>query len=61
MKLTEIVQRGWDAVGAGDFDGLIEDYVEGMKFVMPGQSDEVVSIVERKSAFDEKQGVATNE
>jgi hypothetical protein len=23
MTLSEIVQRGWDAVGAGDFDALV--------------------------------------
>jgi len=39
MKLAEVVQRGWEAVGAGDFDTLIEDYVEDMTFVMPGQDN----------------------
>ncbi|MBV1873459.1 MAG: nuclear transport factor 2 family protein [Gammaproteobacteria bacterium] len=39
MSLSEIVQRGWDAVGAGDFDALVADYVEDMTFIMPGQSD----------------------
>ena len=47
MDLTKIVQRGWDAVGAGDFDGLVEDYVEGMRFIMPGQSD----VLEGRKAF----------
>jgi ketosteroid isomerase-like protein len=37
--LSEIVQRGWDAVGAGDFDALVADYQDDMIFVMPGQSD----------------------
>ena len=39
MKLAEIVKRGWDAVGTGDFDKLVADYVEDMAFIMPGQSD----------------------
>jgi len=47
MSLSEIVQRGWDAVGAGDFDALAADYVEDMKFVMPGQAD----VLEGRSAF----------
>ena len=36
MSLTEIVQRGWDAVGGGDFDTLVADYVEGMTFIHAG-------------------------
>ena len=47
MSLSEIVQRGWDAVGAGDFDTLVADYVDDMIFVMPGQSD----VLEGRSAF----------
>lgn len=39
MKLADIVQRGWDAVGAGDFDTLVADYLEDMSFIMPGQTD----------------------
>jgi hypothetical protein len=39
MSLSDIVQRGWDAVGAGDFDALVADYVEDMTFIMPGQAD----------------------
>ncbi|MEH6550297.1 MAG: nuclear transport factor 2 family protein [Pseudomonadales bacterium] len=39
MTLAAIVQRGWEAVGTGDFDALVEDYVEDMTFVMPGQAD----------------------
>jgi len=39
MSLADIVQRGWEAVGAGDFDTLVTDYVEGMTFIMPGQAD----------------------
>ena len=47
MQLAEIVQRGWDAVGAGDFDALVADYVEDMTFIMPGQSD----VLEGRQAF----------
>lgn len=39
MSLSEIVQRGWEAVGNGAFDALVADYVEDMTFIMPGQSD----------------------
>ena len=47
MNLNDIVQRGWNAVGAGDFDTLVADYVEDMTFIMPGQSD----ILEGRQAF----------
>ena len=47
MNLAEIVQRGWEAVGRGDFDTLIEDYVEDMVFIMPGQAD----ILEGRQGF----------
>ena len=47
MNLAEIVQRGWEAVGAGDFDSLVSDYVEDMKFIMPGQGD----VLEGRQAF----------
>jgi ketosteroid isomerase-like protein len=47
VSLAEIVERGWDAVGAGDFDTLVADYEEGMIFVMPGQND----IIEGRQAF----------
>lgn len=36
---ADIVQRGWDAVGRGEWDTLIADYVPDMVFVMPGQDD----------------------
>lgn len=39
MSLADIVQRGWDAVGTGDFDTLVADYVEDMRFIMPSQTD----------------------
>ena len=47
MNLAAIVQRGWEAVGAGDFDTLVEDYVEDMRFIMPGQTD----VLEGRTAF----------
>jgi ketosteroid isomerase-like protein len=47
MSLANIVQRGWDAVGAGDFDALVADYVEEMTFIMPGQAD----VLEGRQAF----------
>lgn len=47
MSLSAIVQRGWEAVGNGDFDTLVADYVEDMKFIMPGQTD----VLEGRQAF----------
>ena len=47
MNLADIVQRGWDAIGASDFDTLVTDYVEGMTFIMPGQAD----VLEGRQAF----------
>ena len=47
MSLADIVQRGWEAVGAGDFDTLVADYVEDMVFIMPGQTD----VLEGRQAF----------
>jgi hypothetical protein len=47
MSLADIVQRGWDAVGAGDFDTLVTDYVEDMTFIMPGQTN----VLEGRQAF----------
>jgi len=47
MSLADIVRRGWDAVAAGEFDALVADYVEDMRFVMPGQGD----VLEGRDAF----------
>ena len=47
MTAAEIVQRGWDAVGAGDFDTLVADYTDDMIFIMPGQND----VLEGRQAF----------
>ena len=47
MSLADIVGRGWDAVGAADFDTLVADYVEDMTFIMPGQTD----VLEGRQSF----------
>ncbi|MFT5128052.1 MAG: ketosteroid isomerase-like protein [Rhodothermales bacterium] len=47
MSLVDIVQRGWEAVAAGEFDALAADYVEDMTFIMPGQDD----VLEGRPAF----------
>ena len=47
MALADIVQRGLEAVGAGDFDTLVADYVDDMTFIMPGQAD----VLEGRQAF----------
>ena len=52
MKLANIVQRGREAVGAGEFDTLVKDYVEGMTFIMPGQVDILEGRQEFRSALD---------
>jgi len=47
INLATIVQRGWNAVGIGDFDALVADYVEDMRFIMPGQTN----LLEGRHAF----------
>ncbi len=47
MTLADIVQRGWDAVGVGDFDALVADYLDDMTFIMPGQTN----VLEGRQAF----------
>ena len=47
-----IIQRGWDAVGAQDFDALVTDYTEQMTFIMPGQTDILVGRQEFRSALN---------
>ena len=49
MKLSDIVQHGWELVGKGDFDTLVEDYENNMVFIMPGQSN----VLEGRKAFRE--------
>lgn len=57
MRLADIVQRGWDAVGTGDFDSLVADYVEDMAFIMPGQADVLEGRQAFRSALD---GIGSN-
>ncbi len=52
MNLADIVQRGWDAVGAGDFDTLVADYTEDMRFIMPGQADVLAGRQAFRAALD---------
>ena len=52
MSIADIVQRGWNAVGAGDFDTLIADYVDDMIFIMPGQTDALRGRQAFRSALD---------
>lgn len=52
MTLSDIVQKGWEAVGAGNFDSLVADYVEDMTFIMPGQSDILSGRDAFRSALD---------
>ena len=52
MSLSNIVQRGWDAVGTGSFDTLVEDYVDDMIFIMPGQTDVLEGRQNFRSALD---------
>tara|TARA_B110000091_G_scaffold14247_1_gene13597 strand:- start:1772 stop:2131 length:360 start_codon:yes stop_codon:yes gene_type:complete len=52
MKLADIVQRGWEAVGTGNFDVLVKDYVDGMKFIMPGQTNMLEGRQEFRSALN---------
>ena len=47
MSAADIVARGWDCLGAGDFDTLVADYTDDMIFVMPGQND----VLKGKQAF----------
>ena len=47
MSKTDIVQGGWDAFAAGDFDKLAADYTEDMILVFPGQAN----VLEGRAAF----------
>ena len=48
----EIVARGWDAVGKGDWDALLADYTDDAIFVMPGQNDVLNGKAAIKSALE---------
>lgn len=52
MSAADIVQRGWDAAGAGDFDTLVADYRDEMTFIMPGQANVVTGRQAFRQALD---------
>lgn len=52
MSLANIVQRGWDALAAGDLDTLVADYTEDMIFIMPGQNDIINGIPDFRAAVE---------
>lgn len=52
MNATEIVQRGWDAAAAGEWDALVNDYRDEMTFIMPGQTDIVTGRQAFRKALD---------
>jgi len=52
MSDAEIVQRGWEAVGRGDWDTLLADYSDDMIFVMPGQNDVLHGPASFRSALE---------
>ena len=52
MADVDVVIRGWDAVGRGAWDDLIEDYVADMIFVMPGQNDVLEGVPAFRNALD---------
>ncbi|QQX81039.1 nuclear transport factor 2 family protein [Shewanella sp. KX20019] len=57
MSLADIVQRGWDAVGNGNFDLLVADYVDEMTFIMPGQTDILSGRQQFRAALDGLGGI----
>ncbi len=52
MTIGDIVQRGWDAVAAGDIDALVADYTEDIIFIMPGQTDLIEGIPDFRAAIE---------
>ncbi|SLN19248.1 SnoaL-like domain protein [Roseovarius albus] len=52
VSTADIVARGWEAVGRGDWDALLADYVEDMVFIMPGQNDVLNGKPAFRSALD---------
>ena len=44
---AEVIAAGWETVAKGDWDLLVQDYVDDMIFIMPGQND----VLEGKAAF----------
>lgn len=52
MSLSDIIQRGWEAVGKSDFDALVADYTKDMHFIMPGQADLLTGREPFRAALD---------
>lgn len=52
MHLSAIVQRGWDALASGSFDSLVQDYVDDMTFIMPGQDNVLKGRPSFRAALD---------
>lgn len=52
VSAADIVGRGWEAVGRGDWDALLADYVEDLIFIMPGQNDVLNGKPAFRSALD---------
>lgn len=47
-----VVARGWEAVGRGNWDALIADYTKDMIFVMPGQNDVLKGVIAFRKALE---------
>lgn len=52
MTHADIIARGWDTVGRGDWDALIADYTDDMVFIMPGQQDMLKGKPDFRKALD---------
>lgn len=48
----ETVKKGWGYVAEGNWDALVADYHEDMKFVMPGQNDVLEGAANFRRALD---------
>lgn len=49
---ADVVQRGWEAVGRGDWDALVADYTDDMIFAMPGQNDVLIGKASFRDALN---------
>lgn len=49
---TQTVARGWGYVAEGNWDALVVDYHEDMKFIMPGQNDVLEGVANFRAALD---------
>lgn len=52
MSKTSIVERGWEAIAAGEFDALVTDYTDDMKFIIPGQANVMIGKPAFRAALD---------